>query len=94
MRGGLWNLVLGDLFVAGWNYRASAKAAALCSAVGGGLPPRMVVFGHTRRQPSIFTPRNSSFSKVNVTNGPSRTFKTRGGRKQAMQIPPLRRTLG
>ena len=32
--------------------------------------------------------------KVNVTIGPSRTFRTKGGRKQAIQTPSVRRTLG
>ena len=32
--------------------------------------------------------------KVNVTIGPSCTFNTKGGRKQAMQTPSLCRTLG
>jgi hypothetical protein len=32
--------------------------------------------------------------KVNLSIGPSRTFRTSGGRKQAMQTPPRSRTLG
>ena len=32
--------------------------------------------------------------KVNVTIGLSRTFRTKGGRKQAIQTPSVRRTLG
>jgi hypothetical protein len=47
-----------------------------------------------RRQFSMTTAVISASTKVNVTMGPSCTFSTKGGRKQAIQTPSLCRTLG
>ncbi len=43
---------------------------------------------------SMTTPIISPSVKVNVTIGPSCTLSTKGGRKQARQMPPFCRTLG